>query len=353
MVTNNPLVSVIIPVYNKRKFIKATIDSVINQSYQNFEIIVVDDGSTDNSMDIVNSLNDSRLRVFSQPNSGVERARNNGFYNSVGSFITFQDADDLMSQDRLKKQIDFFVSNEALVLVGTWANVIDVSGNVIGSICPPISNDALRLAHIFRNQFVSSSVMIRRSAINPHLVFNETRNPYFSEDYDLWLRLTGEGTVANIPEKLTSYRRLESSRSQDDRGSLTKSARQISAEWLVKNSQHFTSLEAANSFVSSINGLDDLTVNDRGSLINSRETYRKLLGELGFNEKRTRFTELHSVIIRHKLHILIWSLLGKFPIRFQKIFLSLLSGIKSARSIRYIWERSHLWLSVLKSNFKS
>ena len=352
MVTNNPLVSVIIPVYNKRKFIKETIDSVVNQSYQNFEIIVVNDGSTDDSLDIVNSLNDSRLRVFSQPNSGVERARNYGFSNSVGSFITFHDADDLMSQDRLQKQIDFFVSNEALVLVGTWANVIDVSGNVIGSICPPTSNDALRLAHIFRNQFVSSSVMIRKTAINPHLVFNETRNPYYSEDYDLWLRLAGEGTVANIPEKLTSYRRLKSSRSQDDRGSLTKSARQISAEWLVKNSRHFTSLEAANSFVSSINGLDDLTVNDRRSLTNSRKTYRKLLGELGINEKQTRFTELHSVMIRHKVHMLIWSLLGKFPIRFQKIFLSLLSRFKSAKSIRYIWEQSHLWLNILKSNVK-
>ena len=353
MAMTNPLISVIIPVYNKSEFIKETVDSVVKQSYRNLEIIVVDDGSTDNSLDIVNSLNDSRLRVFSQPNSGVERARNYGFSKSVGSFVTFQDADDLMSQDRLKKQIDFFVSNEALVLVGTWANVIDVSGNVIGSIRPPTSNDALRLAHIFRNQFVCSSVMIRKTAVNKHLVFNKTQNPYFSEDYDLWLRLTGEGTVANIPEKLTSYRRLKSSRSQDDRGSLTKSARQISSEWLVKNSKHFTSFDAANSFVSSINGLDDLTLNDRRSLINSRATYKKLLGELGINEKKTRINELNSVILRHKLHILMWSLLAKLPIRFQKDLFFLLSGIKSARSIRYIWERSHLWLSVLKSNIKS
>jgi len=223
-------------------------------------------------------------------------------------------------------------------LVGTWANVIDVSGNVIGSICPPTSNDALRLAHIFRNQFISSSVMIRKTAINPHLVFIETRNPYFSEDYDLWLRLLGKGTVANIPEKLTSHRRLKSSRSQDDRGSLTKSARQISAEWLVQNFKHFTSLETANSFVSSINGLDDLTINDRRSLINSRETYRKLLGELGINEQQTRFTELHSVIVCHKFHILIWSLLAKLPIRFQKFLFFLLSRFKSAKTIRYIWE---------------
>jgi len=352
MATSNPLVSVIIPVYNKRKFIKDTIDSVINQSYQNFEIIVVDDGSTDDSLDIINSFYDPRLRVFSQSNSGVERARNYGFSNSVGSFVTFHDADDLMSHDRLKKQVDFFVSNKALVLVGTWANVIDVSGNVIGSICPPTSNDALRLAHIFRNQFVSSSVMIRRTAINPHLVFNETRNPYFSEDYDLWLRLTREGRIANISEKLTSYRRLKSSRSQDDRGSLTKSARQISAEWLVKNSKHFTSFETANSFVCSINGLDDLTLNDKRRLTNSLATYKKLLGELGINEKQTRFTELHSIILRHKTHMLIWSLLQRFPIQFQKILFFLLSRFKSAKSIRYIWKQSYLWLKILKSNFK-
>ena len=131
MTMTNPLISVVIPIYNKSEFIEETIYSVVKQSYRNLEIIVVDDGSTDNSLDIVNSLNDSRLRVFSQPNSGVERARNYGFSNSGGSFITFHDADDLMSQDRLKKQIDFFVSNEALVLVGTWANVIDASGNVV------------------------------------------------------------------------------------------------------------------------------------------------------------------------------------------------------------------------------
>ena len=348
MVTNNPLVSVIIPVYNKRKFIKETIDSVVNQSYQNFEIIIVDDGSTDNSMDVVNSVYDPRLRVFSQSNSGVERARNYGFSNSGGSFITFHDADDLMSQDRLKKQIDFFVSNEALVLVGTWANVIDASGNVVGSICPPTSNDALRLAHIFRNQFVSSSVMIRKTAVNKHLVFNKTQNPYFSEDYDLWLRLTGEGVVANIPEKLTSYRRLKSSRSQDDRGSLTKSARQISSEWLVKNSKHFTSFDAANSFVSSINGLDDLTLNDRRSLINSRATYKELLGELGINEKQTRFTELHSVILRHKLHMLTWWILGKLPFQAQEKLFSLLGKVKLSRSTRWVWEKSHTWLDTLK-----
>ena len=344
----NPLISVVIPIYNKSEFIEETIYSVVKQSYRNLEIIVVDDGSTDNSLDIVNSLNDSRLRVFSQPNSGVERARNYGFSKSVGSFVTFQDADDLMSQDRLKKQIDFFVSNEALVLVGTWAYVIDVSGNVIGSICPPTSNDALRLAHIFRNQFVSSSVMIRKTAINPHLVFNETRNLYFAEDYDLLLRLIGEGTVANIPEKLTSYRRLKSSRSQDGRGFVTKSARQISAEWLVKNSNHFTSFEAANSFVSSINGLDDLTVNDRRSLINSRYTYRKLLGELGINEKQTRFTELHSVIIRHKAHMLTWWILGKLPFQAQEKLFSLLGKVKLSRSTRWVWEKSHTWLDTLK-----
>ena len=119
MDTNNPLVSVIIPVYNKRRFIKETIDSVVNQSYQNLEIIVVNDGSTDDSLDIVNTFKDSRMYIFSQPNSGVEHARNFGFSKSVGSFVTFHDADDLMSHDRLKKQIDFFVSNEDLVLVGT------------------------------------------------------------------------------------------------------------------------------------------------------------------------------------------------------------------------------------------
>ena len=186
---SEPLVSVIIPIYNKREFIEETINSVLGQSYGKFEIIVVDDGSTDNSLEVVEAIEDPRLQVFSQSNFGVERARNFGFSQSSGSFIVFLDADDLMRSNRLTKQLEPFKLDENLVLVGTWANVIDRSGRVIGSICPPTSNAAIQLGQLFRNQFVSSSVMVRRSTITAGLVFNETKGKRFAEDFDLWNRV--------------------------------------------------------------------------------------------------------------------------------------------------------------------
>ena len=180
----NPLVSVIIPVFNKENYVSSAIESVLSQTHVQLEVIVVNDGSTDNSLEKVNRFTDSRIHVIDQANQGVERARNLGFLKSVGSFIVFLDADDLMNVDRLSKQLELFKTNEDLVLVGTWTNVIGHSGKVTGSICPPTSNIAIQLGHLFRNQFVSSSVMVRRSAIADGLIFNETRGKRFAEDFD-------------------------------------------------------------------------------------------------------------------------------------------------------------------------
>ena len=236
------VISVVIPVYNKCEYIKETIESVLAQNFNAYEIIVIDDGSTDDSHKVVLAIEDPRLHVFSQSNSGVEHARNFGFSKSVGSFIVFLDADDLMGSDRLTKQIDLFNSDPNLVLVGTWANVIDHSGNLIGSICPNTSNAAIQLGNLFRNQFVSSSVMVRRRVIADGFVFNEMRGKRFAEDFDLWNRVSKKGLVTNIPEKLTSYRRLNASRSQSTADSLLESARDISAEWLHQRTDQFQSL---------------------------------------------------------------------------------------------------------------
>ena len=327
----DPVVSIIIPVYNKQDYIRETIDSVLIQDFDNFEIIVVDDGSTDSSLEVVRSFNDQRLQVFSQSNTGVERARNFGFSKSFGSLIIFLDADDLMSKDRLRKQIERFGSNQELSLLGTWANVIDNSGKVIGSICPPVLNGALQLAHLFRNQFVCSSVMIRRSAIDGGIIFDESRGARFAEDYDLWFRVSKNAVVANIPEKLTSYRRLNSSRSQSRDGSLFESARSISAEWLFLNTNHFTTLESAHAFVLSVNGLDDLSPNHGCNMTKMFRTYTALLEDLRLIDINKRSQGVGSVIFRHKVHFVAWSVIGIIPVPIQRKMFALLRSIKSSR----------------------
>lgn len=333
---SDPFVSVIIPVYNKREFIEETINSVLGQIHENIEIIVVDDGSTDESPQVINTFSDPRLRVFAQSNAGVERARNFGFSQSSGSFIVFLDADDLMRSDRLVKQLERFKLDEDLVLVGTWANVIDRSGKVIGSICPSSSNTAIQLGHLFRNQFVSSSVMVRRSAISASLVFDETRGNRFAEDFDLWNRVSKRGLVFNIPERLTSYRRLTVSRSQSSGESILKSARGISAEWLHQNTNHFETLNSAHNFVLSVNGLDDLTPSPGCSLKNTLKTYVLVLDDLQLGKLGPESDGFRKVKKRHKIHIIIWSLLGYVPLPIQRKSFSLLSSLKSSRCIAWL-----------------
>jgi len=327
----NPVVSIIIPVYNKCPYIKQTIDSVLGQDFDLFEVIVIDDGSTDESLEIIKAFSDPRIRVFTQSNAGVERARNFGFSQSSGSFIVFLDADDLMSVNRLSKQIALFNLDQDLVLVGTWANVIDHSGKVVGSICPPTSNAAIQLSHLFRNQFVNSSVMVRRRAITNGLVFNEVRGKRFAEDFDLWNRVSKNGLVVNIPEKLTSYRRLSTSRSQSKGGSLLESTRDISSEWLHQNTSQFESLSSARAFVMSINGLDDLSPSSGCDMKNTLKTYGLVLSELQLGVSGRDSNEYRKVRKRHKTHIVTWSLLGYAPFPIQCKTFSFLSSLKSWR----------------------
>ena len=326
-----PIVSVIIPVYNKREYINETIISVLNQDFNIFEIIVVDDGSTDKSLEVIKEIKDPRLRVFSQSNFGVERSRNFGFSQSSGSFIVFLDADDLMQSSRLSKQLELFEADEELVLVGTWANVIDHSGKIIGSICQPTSNAAIQIGHLFRNQFVNSSVMVRRSAITNGIIFDEVRGKRFAEDFDLWNRVLKKGVVANIPEKLTSYRRLEVSRSQSSDGSLLESARSISAEWLHQNTNRFESIGSAHAFVISINGLDDLSPSSGCNLRNTLKTYDLVLSDLQLGELGQDSDEYSNVRKRHMLHIVTWSLLGYVSLPIQRKCFTFLSSLKSWR----------------------
>ena len=325
----DPFVSVIIPVYNKCQYIKQTIDSVLQQEYELFEIIVVDDGSTDESLQVIQTFSDPRLRIFPQSNGGVERARNFGFSQSVGSFIVFLDADDLMNVDRLSKQLELFKTDGNFVLVGTWANVIDHSGKAIGSISPPTSNAAIQIGQLFRNQFVCSSVMIRRDAID--LCFDENGGQNFAEDYELWRRVSKNGIIANIPEKLTSYRRLQSSRSQTGDSSVLESARSISADWLLQNTNHFETIDSAYTFVMSINGLDDLSPSSGCGMKNTLKTYDLVLSDLQLEKLEQVSKEYRKVRRLHKVHIVTWSLLGYIPLPIQRRIFLFFGSFKSWR----------------------
>ena len=182
-----PLVSVIIPTYNRGWTIKEAIDSVLAQSFIDFELMVVDDGSTDNTSEILDSYRDD-IKVLSQENNGVSAARNRGVATASGIFIAFLDSDDLWLPEKLSSQVDFFNSNPDALICQT--EEIWVRKNMRVN---PKKRHKKPWGMIFEPSLdlclVSpSAVMIKRSLFEEVGVFDETLPA--CEDYDLWLRIS-------------------------------------------------------------------------------------------------------------------------------------------------------------------
>lgn len=134
MINEQPLVSIIIPCYNAERFIKQTIDSVLNQSYQNFEIIVLNDGSTDNSLNIIQNILDERINIIDKKNTGVSDTRNIGFQKAKGKYILFLDSDDVISKNYLLSAIDFLENNQEYSFCTFFIKHIDENDNIIENI---------------------------------------------------------------------------------------------------------------------------------------------------------------------------------------------------------------------------
>jgi len=129
----SPLVTIVLPVYNVECHLDQCLESIINQSFTNWELIAIDDGSADNSLKILRNVSDNRVQVFeNRLNLGVSITRNLAISKARGQFIALQDADDFMESERLTHQLDFLITNPALNVVGTFMNLIEDNGNFVG-----------------------------------------------------------------------------------------------------------------------------------------------------------------------------------------------------------------------------
>lgn len=198
------LVSVVITSYNYGKYLASAVDSVLCQSMQDFEIVIIDDGSTDNTRDIAEVyLADSRIRYIYQANAGQPKAKNRGIEESAGTYIAFLDADDVWMPTKLEKQIALFEDAKVGVVYSrrTW---IDPEGNKL-----PGNERTLRrgkiLDHIFIDNFICfSSSVVRRSLLEEGGYFDETLP--MGIDYDLWIRLAARCNFDYVNEPLVKYR---------------------------------------------------------------------------------------------------------------------------------------------------
>jgi glycosyltransferase involved in cell wall biosynthesis len=212
---NKPFVSVVLPVYNSEKYIRESVQSILDQTYENFELIIMNDGSKDRSDEAIRSITDNRIVYINQANMGLAATLNKAIGMAKGSLIARQDHDDLSLNTRLEKQVKFLNDNPETALLGTWAEVIDENGKLTEREHKhPIANIQLKFSLLFDNPFVHTSVMFRREAWQQAGTYS-TDKSYF-EDYRLWSAISRDQAVANLPEILVKYRELSSGMSKSD-----------------------------------------------------------------------------------------------------------------------------------------
>lgn len=202
----SPKISVLLPVYNAENYLKEAIISVLNQTFKDFELIILNDGSTDNSENIIQAFTDSRIRyVANETNLGLIKTLNKGIALSTGKYIARMDADDICSTNRFEKQFSFLEQNVKVVLCGSWAKIIDEFGNIKGRIKRIDTNELIRANMLFTTPFIHPTVMIRREAIVNNSYNQDAKH---CEDLELWVRMSQiqDYQFHNIPDYLLFYR---------------------------------------------------------------------------------------------------------------------------------------------------
>lgn len=195
-------ISIILPAFNVEKTLTRSIKSVLQQTYKNFELIIINDCSSDKTDDIIRSFNDSRIvYIKNNTNLGLIKNLNNGISIAKGEYIARIDGDDIwITEDKLEKQIDFLESNKDYVLVGTQA--FFKKGQILKKSNYPINDISIRKKILRKNPFIHSTVVFRKEVLekDPYKVEN-----YLLEDYALWLKLGLIGKFINLDEYTTEY----------------------------------------------------------------------------------------------------------------------------------------------------
>jgi glycosyltransferase involved in cell wall biosynthesis len=228
-----PRISVLLPVYNGAPYLQAAIDSVLQQSYSDFELIVINDGSTDETAEILDRITDSRVRVIHQTNHGLALTLNRAVKEALGEYLVRQDADDLCLPQRFERQIAFLDAHPEHALVGSWTRILEIEAETARGHRHPTENGELQFLLLFDSYFVHSSVMMRSAALREVGAYptDPERNP--PEDFDLWSRIARRYQVANIDDVLQLYRELPGSISRSKAELLKVRAVRIAVENLT------------------------------------------------------------------------------------------------------------------------
>lgn len=199
-----PRVSVILSVRDGERWVPQAVESVLGQTFADFEFVVVDDGSTDRTGEILDAYRDPRVRVVHQARAGLTSSLNRATRLTRAPLVARMDADDVALPERFERQIAFLDAHPDVGLLGTGCHEIASSGEVVRTLVPPADDAAIRRALIRANPFIHSSVVFRREAVERVGAYDE-RLPV-AQDYDLWMRMSRVTRLANLPEPLVLRR---------------------------------------------------------------------------------------------------------------------------------------------------
>ena len=206
----NPKVTVLMSVYNGEKYLNEAIDSILGQTFKDFEFLIVNDGSTDKTAEILKSYKDPRIKIINNnKNIGLTKSLNKGLKLARGEYIARQDADDISMPERLEKELKFMEIQQNYAAVGTFSKIINEKSEVISLNHNP--GEYTQIQEFFKkdNCITHGSVMIRESCLQEIGLFNESMAR--SQDFELWLRLSKKYYLANIPEYLYKLRKHKNS----------------------------------------------------------------------------------------------------------------------------------------------
>lgn len=199
-----PRVSVVMSVYNEERYVAEAIDSILQQTFRDFEFVIIDDGSVDHTPMVLKNYHDPRLKVYHQTNQGQSSALNQGIRLASGSYIARMDADDISLPQRLEREVHFLDAHPKIGLVGTWCVKVDARTGQQRLQSLPEEDAVIRKFLTVDNPFIHSSVMIRKSVLDMVGLYDER---FIWQDYELWVRIARHHRMTNISEPLIIRRK--------------------------------------------------------------------------------------------------------------------------------------------------
>ncbi|EHJ02070.1 glycosyl transferase family 2 [Clostridium sp. DL-VIII] len=238
---DKPMVTVLMSVYNGEKFLKEAIESILDQTFTGFEFLIINDGSTDNSVKIIESYKDPRIRLINnEKNLKLIASLNKGISLARGKYIARMDCDDVSMPERLEKEVEFLESSPDYGLVGTHYTVIDGEGKEQYNVSYPSSNELIKLFLSLNCPLAHGSIMGRTELFKKNLY--GSKESYAVEDYELWTRIAKMTKIHNIPEYLFKYRVYGESFSDSKTQLMYNQTLELSKKQYISNKKEYKEL---------------------------------------------------------------------------------------------------------------